>query len=795
MEYEQVDYGRRIVTDAIAYQDVNSYHDLLSPDVLLVTHFPYPESSSDSNVQAIQRWVQLSQQRSATNAKGSMKAPTAVCSSSSKRRAKELLLQHEKQRENQRKRYEAFRRRREGHHTERTEDAEGDGAESGEEGRHAAASAAATHAGGAHGEAADDGAAARRRHLPSNTTSSKKTSSNPSGGGGGNAARLPLGVRWFREVQQGNASAGGPQRSSTVPGKASSTPTQASGTAAAVHGVSSEDSALSYGDFVDIAEGRMLVSFRLFELLHWMNTDAEVKNISQIEVELQLRKDILQEDEVLPLPPPPTTVKEQYEQLGMQYTERNQPLSCITVIWGRDYFLLKDKMYFDDGLIVTIHRTMLSIQEMVARAAPLALWNPQLQQPQQQQQRLCNRRSPAVASSPSHSRVAQGLTAAQSEQANMAVEAFYGMWTSRVNSLNTSWLLLDFSFLDAPEPSALLRLTPSSGNVHASKFPRAATDPRLAQGVFLNQSNDPSPSAAQSRSTRTLIKAKNKRGEEEAYEFNNNRNLFSVVQGDSWGGGDDEAMEGDEWGTRHGIGDNAGGAKKKGGRAGGANRAAGGAATRVQRYDASCVRISGCHLQSRMDQLVPVLRRIVANSLLTLHSLDLSQNHISTLPDLRLLPLQNLKLHGNAIADWRVVENEIAPLPFLSVLTLYGNPIAEEKEPPRPAMVIPSNSTAAKHSKSRAGTSGAHGASNPTGESAYWKKLLALLLSSPARVVPLRQVDFVTLTAQDFHVAGAHALFTSGKLEVLDQARSMSAGTSWKGKSTKATTVSTRSAA
>ncbi|KPA74366.1 hypothetical protein ABB37_09343 [Leptomonas pyrrhocoris] len=763
MEYEQTECGRRIVVDAITRQDVNAYHDLLSPDVLLVTHFPYPTSLSDSNMQAVQQWVQLSQQRPTKSATAG--AAATASNSGSKRRARELLQQQEKYRERRQKRYEAFRKRREGHHSPSTEGTEAEGEEA------AAATDNATQADGARGGAAKStsavgaGAAAHQRDVSAkNNTSKKSSASAHSGGGGSNAARVPLGVRWFRQQQE--------QLSSPAQGRtAGSAPAQAP-TASATQNVTSENpAALSYADAVDIAEGRLLVSFRLFELLHWIRSSKDTTSIAPIEVDVQLRKDILQEDEVLPMPPAPTTVQEKYEQLGMQYTERNQPLSCITVVWGRDYLLLRDKIYLDDGLIVTIQRTMLSVPEVMTRTAPLAAWN--LHQPRQQ--RLADRKTAAGggSSAPAPGKV-QNLAAAQAEQVYKAVESFYGVAASRVNALNTSWPLLDYSFLDAAEPSALLRLAPASGHVHVGKQPRAAADPRLAQGVFLNQSNDPSPTTAQSANARTIIRAKNKRGEEEAYEFSNERNHFAMLQEDARL----KEEEADEWGLHTGTAAGPAAAAAGGGRR---NAGEGGGAVRGQRYDASCVRVSGCHLRSKMDQLVPVLHRLIANSILTLHTLDLSQNSISTLPDLRALPLQSLRLHDNAIADWRVVESQIAPLPYLTILTLHGNPIAEEKE------ITASTGTAAgKHSRSRAG---ANGAANTSGESAYWKRLLALLLGNPARVAPLRQVDFVTLTAQDFNVAGAHALFTTGKSDVLDQARTMNAGTLRQSQGAKAATT------
>lgn len=816
MEYEQVEYGRRVVMEAITRQDINGYYDLLSPEVLLVTHFPYPTTSSDSNMQAIQQWVLLyqPQRQGSLRGSGSATMTAAVGGHTSRRRVRELLQLQETQRARQQKRYEDFRKRREGHHGASTGDLEkvkaSTVAAAGEKQGGPAAAATTVQADGTR---SDTAAAATSKSLKKNSTKTRGGSSDGGSVGRGSAsARVPLGVRWFRQQQQqqqqqGSGSTGVPQQSPMMPGRVGAAPAQASlaavttTTTTAVQSVTPGDeaantaAALSYEDVVDIAEGRLLVSFRFFELLHWICTGKHTSTIAPVELDVQLRKDILQEDEVLPLPPAPSTEQEQYEQLGTQHTERNQPLSRIAVVWGSDYLLFRDKIYIDDGLIVTIQRTMLSVREVVARAPLIDSWNPQQQQQQQQaqsQQQQQQQQQPRLSgwkghatggsSSPSNGKV-QSMAAAQAERAYKAVEAFYGASASRVNSLNTSWALLDFSFVEAPEPSSLLRLAPASGHVHVDKPPRAAADPRLAQGVFLNQSNDPTAAAAQAGESRTLIKAKNKRGEEEAYEFSDKHHRLSFLQHDALdGGGDGDGVDGEKWGlgtnpstTKNSGGGGADGDGKGHGDASGAGNAAGSGAARAPRYDAACVRVSGCHLQYKMEQLVPVLRRLIANSLLTLHTLDLSQNHITTLPDLRLLPLQNLKLHDNAIADWRVVEHYIAPLPYLAVLTLHGNPIAEEKEAARPANVAATvvAAAAAKHKKNRAGPVAA---STPIGESAYWKKLLAMLLGNPARVAPLRQVDFVTLTAQDLNVAGAHVLFTTGKADVLNWARTLNAG-------------------
>ncbi|KAG5486168.1 hypothetical protein LSCM1_07286 [Leishmania martiniquensis] len=830
MEYEQAEHGRRVVTEAIMSQDINAYYDLLAPQVLLVTHFPYPSTIADSNVQAVQRWVQLSEQQhiavvdaataaaadaaaagtAATGGRGAMQMPSnkrsngpaaaplampgASRARSRKRRAHDLLKRQEEWRITQEKRYEAFRKRRELHHRLVADEGDEDSSAAGVGGAdsnttantaHAIAAAAASGRDAAD-ERGSPAALQQQRHQTGarkrcqadsfgKSSSAYGSASKDAANGSLSAAAIAVaqanhGVRWFHQQQQQQAQAQPPQQQT-----ASGTrlpPDASAADAAAPTRPAPRGSLISYEDAVTITEGKLLVSYRLFQLLHWITSPggktAPPDHIAPIEVEIQLRKDILQEEEVLAPPPAPATVQEAYSQLGRQFTERNQPLSCMRFIWGADHLLFEDKMFLDDGLIVTIHRRMLTVPEVLARAAPTLSTSSRAKRdlplaplPPRQSEKGGGAVSLPAAKRGLKLARGQELSAARPEHVHRAVEAFYGLADTRIDACSNAWALLDFSFVKATEPSMLLRLTPVSGHVHANRLPRAVADAQLSQGVFLNQESDPSKSGA-SASNRTLIKARNKRGEEEAYEFQTEKHSFSFLEagvGSGSGGSITDEL---------GIGGGAGG-QQRGTRHG--NKASN-SDTGLVRYDASCVRVSGCHLQAKMAQLVPVLRRLVANCLLTLHTLDLSQNDISTLPDLSLLPLQSLKLHGNAIADWRVVETQIAPLPYLAILTLHGNPIAEDMN--IRAVTVQSGKAPAPSAHGAGGAENtARGGGRSDGNSHYWRRLLALLLRNPTRVAPLRQVDFVTLTGLDCHMAGAYEMFTTGQTSVLAKARSM----------------------
>ncbi|EPY15258.1 hypothetical protein STCU_12190 [Strigomonas culicis] len=70
------------------------------------------------------------------------------------------------------------------------------------------------------------------------------------------------------------------------------------------------------------------------------------------------------------------------------------------------------------------------------------------------------------------------------------------------------------------------------------------------------------------------------------------------------------------------------------------------------------------------------------------------------------------------------------------MLTLHGNPIAEEREQ-------------------------------------YWPRLLSMLMCHPNRRVELKMVDFVKLTPQDFTIAGAHNMFATGDTTLLSKAKTL----------------------
>ncbi|CCW72095.1 unnamed protein product [Phytomonas sp. Hart1] len=491
-----------------------------------------------------------------------------------------------------------------------------------------------------------------------------------------------------------------------------------------VSGPTPEAIAANYGDYVDVCRGRLEACRRFCFLLNWIGQE---KYIGDIEPQLEPRKGILQEAEILPPPPEPRTEQERFALVGRQHTDRNQRLSRLTLIWGRDYLRFVDQCYFDDGSIVTIHRRMLTLPELWTRLRrfPISLCKSQTSgllgaNPASQVEKV----SPGLKATTigllhadyHHLYSSTPTQLQQVERVRNALRDFYGVSTGRVSAVNRAWPLLDYSFIVLRNVEQLLYVEPVSGRPHVCRPLRPTGDPDLAQGVFLNADNDPTHPMVPSR---TLIKAKNKRGDEEAYEFDFHDNRLNGFIGHAANLSNGPlksssiarlSVANESYAS---LNANSSGMGRK-------SLSQSHGASKQQKYDANSVRISSCQLGEGVDQfLIPVLRVLVANALLMIHSLDLSCNHISDLPDFSPLPLQRLYLHGNHIADWAQVETRVCPLPLLTSLTLHGNPIADH-------------------------------------DPGYWRELLGRLLNHPNRAVRLRQLDFVTLSVQDYNLAGLH---------------------------------------
>lgn len=279
--------------------------------------------------------------------------------------------------------------------------------------------------------------------------------------------------------------------------------------------------------------------------------------------------------------------------------ERNAKLmgySRITITWGRTNLQLRDEVYFDEGQVFIVDRSVVIPEDVT---------NPLY---------LADRAS------------------------------FYKETQHRVDTNGNHPPVLDFTFQEVHDVVDLLRVKPAHGRYHkirgvevaATKVEKAVN----AAAVF--QLAGQKQVAANGK---TLIKARNKKGEEEAYEIADDRGS-KVIKAEKELNDDVVARLGEM--LEH-------------------------------KYEAHAFRLSNNADIRDIRQLVPVLRTLIANSFLTITWLDLSCNNITHLPaDLVALPLQSLYLHGNQISDWAEVDNVVVPIVTITSVTLHGTPLAQQ---------------------------------------------------------------------------------------------------------------------
>jgi hypothetical protein len=212
--------------------------------------------------------------------------------------------------------------------------------------------------------------------------------------------------------------------------------------------------------------------------------------------------------------------------------------------------------------------------------------------------------------------------------------AFVTMARPRLNGLVKQPPVLDFSWCNVQDPVDLLRVAPRTGvknKATAVEVPKAVKDDLMQ---FRN--------AAQNQGPKAMVRAKNRAGEEEAYEFD--------LQGDRALHEDKKADPAED------------GLAKM-------------AALLSTKYNADSVRLCNNEIADG-NSVVPVLRNLVSNYYMSVSWLDLSSNRIADIPDgLAVLPLTTLYLHRNDISRWDEVK-KLCALRKLTGVTLHGNPIA-----------------------------------------------------------------------------------------------------------------------
>ena len=234
----------------------------------------------------------------------------------------------------------------------------------------------------------------------------------------------------------------------------------------------------------------------------------------------------------------------------------------------------------------------------------------------------------------------QPLPADADQQAHEAhaaeVASFLGLSKSRINAHNARPPVLDFTFCDVADLLDVMRKKPASGRAHAFRPVYVPKDDSKAAQLNLPEMQN---------KNKALIKARNKKGEEEIYEFELDGQKLKDAAQKKEGGNEQE----DQLSKL--------------------------ASAMTFKYECEAIRLCNNGVVD-VSQIVPVLRNVVANYFLTLHWVDVSNNQITTLCDLSCLPLTTLYLHANRISDWTEIEKWVCNLPMLQSVTLFGNPIA-----------------------------------------------------------------------------------------------------------------------
>lgn len=328
--------------------------------------------------------------------------------------------------------------------------------------------------------------------------------------------------------------------------------------------------------------------------------------------------------------------------LSEEQGDDRQFLSVIVVLYGRVNFLIQDEMYFTEaGKLVIIDRFLVQ---------------------------------PVDPTSVKY----------QHDKASL-----FKLGRSVIDRSIEKHAVIDFSFKDLKDPIDALRVTPITGDAHQARpIFRPPTQDRVPEAVTFGNNE------AASQGTRKLIVAKNRKGEEEAYEFE----IKAVIRAET------EEKKSDDDVRMQQL-----------------------ASKLASKYDGEVVRMCNNNLVSASN-LVPVLRNLVANHFLTIQWIDLSNNMLTTVPDLSSLPLKTLYLHANNISDWQEIEEHVCVLPQLTSVTCHGNPIA-------------------------------------TKDKDYKQQLLMRIQRAKALMkgsAPIKLVDFVAVSACDTHVATMFSHFTLG---------------------------------
>eukprot|EP00756_Hemistasia_phaeocysticola_P000828 Hpha_TRINITY_DN10594_c0_g1::TRINITY_DN10594_c0_g1_i1::g.31463::m.31463 len=221
--------------------------------------------------------------------------------------------------------------------------------------------------------------------------------------------------------------------------------------------------------------------------------------------------------------------------------------------------------------------------------------------------------------------------------------------------------VLDFSFREIADVSDLLKAEPRQG-VRVRPLPPSKESSAAAAAAA--ESARKAPQQVQQRSMSVedddliMIKAKNKKGEEAAYQWDRTemKSLLDTIQ---------EAETDERGKEKNKVQANVSMEGQKG----------------PEKFQTHSVRLSSNQLVN-VSQLAPALKALVHHSMINLTWLDLSCNAITVIPDdLSEFPLQVLYLHSNNIQSFNEVK-KLSKLKLLHSLTLWENPIENKMEQP-----------------------------------------------------------------------------------------------------------------
>jgi len=223
--------------------------------------------------------------------------------------------------------------------------------------------------------------------------------------------------------------------------------------------------------------------------------------------------------------------------------------------------------------------------------------------------------------------------------------------------------VLDFSFREIEdvndllkaEPRQGIRVRPSAPPKEASAEAQATSDGRKAPAHRSISEYAPGDEDADDL---ILVKAKNKKGEEAAYQWDRTemKSLLDTIQ-DAEGEGKDKGKA--QVGKTEVVDGQKG----------------------PEKFQTHSARLSNNQLVN-IVQLTPVLKALIHHSMINLTWLDLSCNAITVIPDdLSEFPLQVLYLHSNNIQSFNEVK-KLSKLKLLHSLTLWENPIENKMQQP-----------------------------------------------------------------------------------------------------------------